>query len=280
MARDDGQNKRILYTGSACALVTPFRDGEVDRESLGRLIDRQIEGGTAALVICGTTGEAPSLSDEEYKDILEYTVIRTGKRIPVIAGAGGASTRHAAKLGVIAAECGADALLCVTPYYVKASAEGLARHYRQIAEAGLPMILYNVPSRTGMALSISDYQSLAEIPNIVGVKEASGNVSAAMEAVYKFGDRFAFYSGCDEINLPLISVGYEGFISVTANIVPEKLSSLWRLWSEGRFSEALALDRELYPLTRKLFGEVNPIPVKRMLAEMGLCDGELRLPLY
>lgn len=280
MMRDDTQNKRLLFTGSACAVVTPFKDGEVDYAALGLLIDRQIAGGTAALVVCGTTGEAPSLSDEEYKAVVEYAVSRVTKRIPVIVGAGGASTRHAAKLGNIAAKAGADGLLTVTPYYVKASAEGLVRHYQEIADIGLPVILYNVPSRTGMTVTIPVYRRLASITNIVGVKEASGNVSAGMELAYELGDRFALYSGCDEINLPLAAVGYDGFISVTANITPEKLSSLWELWRSGHTADALALDRELYPLTRKLFSEVNPIPVKHMLAEMGLCSGELRLPLY
>lgn len=277
MIRDE--KKKIPFTGSCCAVVTPFNGGEVDYESMGVLIDRQIVGGTAALAVCGTTGEAPSLTDEEYRRVVEFAVSRTAGRIPVIAGAGAASTRHAARLAEIAAESGADAVLAVTPYYVKASAEGLVRHYREIAAVGLPVILYNVPPRTGMSITVPVYRRLADIPNIVGVKEASGSVNTAMELAYELGHRFALYSGCDEINLPLAAIGFDGFISVTANIVPEKVSRLWDLWRSGDTAAALELDRELYPLTKKLFSEVNPIPVKRMLAEMGLCTGELRLPL-
>lgn len=278
MIRDE--KKKIPFTGSCCAVVTPFDGGEVDYESMGVLIDRQIVGGTAALAVCGTTGEAPSLTDEEYRRVVEFAVSRTAGRIPVIAGAGAASTRHAARLAEIAAESGADAVLAVTPYYVKASAEGLVRHYREIAAVGLPVILYNVPPRTGMSITVPVYRRLADIPNIVGVKEASGSVNTAMELAYELGHRFALYSGCDEINLPLAAIGFDGFISVTANIVPEKVSRLWDLWRSGATAAALELDRELYPLTKKLFSEVNPIPVKRMLAEMGLCTGELRLPLF
>lgn len=280
MMRDDTQNKKIPFTGSACALITPFLNGEVDYDALATLIDRQIDGGTAALAVCGTTGEAPSLSDEEYRGVVEFAVIRAAGRIPVIAGAGAASTRHAAELAEIAEKSGADAVLAVTPYYVKASAEGLVRHYREIADAGLPVILYNVPPRTGMSITMSVYRRLAEIPNIVGVKEASGNVNVGMELAYELGDRFALYSGCDEINLPLAAIGFDGFISVTANIVPEKVSHLWDLWKSGDTAATRELDRELYPLTKDLFREVNPIPVKKMLAEMGLCSGELRLPLF
>lgn len=274
------EKKKIPFEGSCCAIVTPFVGGEVDYDSLGILIDRQIADGTAALAVCGTTGEAPSLSHEEYRGVVEFAVSRVAGRLPVIAGAGSASTKHAAQLAGIAAEAEANAVLAVTPYYVKASAEGLVRHYREIAAAGLPVILYNVPSRTGMTITMPVYRRLAEIPNIVGVKEASGNVNTAMELAYELGDRFALYSGCDEINLPLAAIGFDGFISVTANIVPDKVSRLWELWRSGDTAAALELDRELHPLTKKLFSEVNPIPVKKTLAEMGLCTGELRLPLY
>ncbi|MBQ7828254.1 MAG: 4-hydroxy-tetrahydrodipicolinate synthase [Clostridia bacterium] len=274
------EKKKIPFEGSCCAVVTPFIGGEVDFDALGVLIDRQIAGETAALAVCGTTGEAPSLTDEEYLRVVEFAVARSAGKIPVIAGAGAASTRHAAGLAELAGVAGADAVLAVTPYYVKASAEGLIRHYREIAAAGLPVILYNVPPRTGMTITMPVYRRLADIPNIVGVKEASGNVNTAMELAYELGDRFALYSGCDEINLPLAAIGFDGFISVTANIVPDKVSRLWNLWRSGDTAAALALDRELYPLTKSLFSEVNPIPVKKMLAEMGLCSGELRLPLY
>ncbi len=276
----DPKKKMIPFEGSACAVVTPFKEGEIDFDSLGVLIDRQLEGGTAAIVVCGTTGEAPSLSDEEYGDVIKYAVSRVDGRVPLIAGAGGASTKHVCELAERAAGGGADMILAVTPYYVKASEEGLVRHYGKIAKAGLPVILYNVPSRTGMSITAPMYRRLAEIPEIVGVKDASGSMQTALELAYGFGDRFALYSGCDEFNLPLLSLGYSGFISVTANVVPEKLSRLYSLWRSGDTASALSLDRELYPLTKELFREVNPIPVKKMLAKMGFCSGELRLPLY
>lgn len=272
--------KKIPFEGSCCAIITPFREGKVDYESLSTIIERQIAGGTAAIVVCGTTGEAPSLTDEEYRHIVEHTVSIVSGRIPVIAGAGSASTRHSAELAYTAAYAGADALLVVTPYYVKASEEGLVGHYREISAVGLPVVLYNVPARTGMSITMKMYERLAEITGVVGVKEASGNVSTGMELAYNFGDRFALYSGCDEINLPLAAVGFDGFISVTANVVPDKVAMLWNLWKSGNIDAALALDREIYPLTKDLFREVNPIPVKKKLAEMGLCTGELRLPLY
>ncbi|MBR4880453.1 MAG: 4-hydroxy-tetrahydrodipicolinate synthase [Clostridia bacterium] len=272
--------KKIPFEGSACAIITPFREGSVDYDCLGAIIERQIVGKTAAIVVCGTTGEAPSLTDDEYRGVVEHTVSVVSGRVPVIAGVGSASTRHSAELADIAAYAGADSLLAVTPYYVKASEEGLVGHYREISGVGLPVILYNVPSRTGMSVTMRMYERLAEIPEIVGVKEASGNVTTGMELAYSFGDRFALYSGCDEINLPLAAIGFDGFISVTANIVPDKVAELWNLWRAGNTAAALEVDHELYPLTKELFGEVNPIPVKKMLAEMGLCTGEMRLPLY
>lgn len=267
------------FVGSACALVTPFKDDSVDLDALGTMLERQTEGGTAAVAVCGTTGEAPSLSDGEYESIVEYTAEKLRGRLPLIAGAGAASTSHAVRLARLARKAGADALLAVTPYYLKASEKGLIAHYSSIAEVGLPVILYNVPSRTGMSISLSAYEKLSEIEGIVGVKEASGDIRCGIELAYTFGDRFALYCGCDELNLPLSSVGFDGFISVTANVAPEKLSRLWRLISSGDTAAAKALDRELYPLTRSLFSEVNPIPVKKALSELGLCKNELRLPL-
>jgi len=271
--------KNIPFRGSATALVTPFKDGEVDYDALEKLILRQTEGGTAALIVCGTTGEAPTLTDGEYGSVICFAVETVGKRIPVIAGAGGASTRHVTRLGQIAATAGADALLGVNPYYNKGTEAGLVAHFRELSAVGLPVILYNVPGRTGTNIPLSVYRSLSDCDGIVGVKEASGDVRIGVSLAHELGDRYALYSGCDEVNLPLLAAGFDGFISVTANIVPEKMSLLWHLWKSGRFSEALSLDRELYPLTRSLFEEVNPVPVKRMLAQMGLCEGEMRLPL-
>ena len=274
------EKKIVPFEGACCATVTPFSGGEVDFDSLGVLIDRQLDGGVSAIVVCGTTGEAPSLSQDEYREVVEYAVRKIGGRIPVIAGAGGASTNHAAELADTAAYAGADGLLAVNPYYVKASEEGLVRHFKKVAAVGLPVILYNVPSRTGMAIPVSVYEKLSDVQGIVGIKEASGDVRVGMELACRFGDRYALYSGCDELNLPLAAAGFDGFISVTANIVPDKLSCLWNLWCSGDNAAAIRLDREIYPLTKDLFREVSPIPVKKKLAEMGLCTGELRLPLY
>ena len=271
--------KKVPFKGAACALVTPFSAGQVDFDSLGVLIDRQMAGKTAALAVCGTTGEAPALSVEEYRSVVEFTVSRVSHRIPVIAGAGGSTTKRAAEFANIAAELGADALLAVTPYYNKASEDGLVMHYTEIAGAGLPVILYNVPSRTGMNIPMRAYRRLAEVENIWAVKEASGDMKTGLDLAYELGGRFALYSGCDELNLPLLSVGYDGFISVTSNIVPEDMALLWSLWTGGDASAALELDRRLYPLTKSLFTEVNPIPVKAALAKLGLCRNELRLPL-
>lgn len=274
------ENKIVPFQGACCAVVTPFSGDEVDFDSLGVLLDRQISGGVSAIVVCGTTGEAPSLSHDEYRLVIEYAVERIGGRIPVIAGVGSASTSHAAELTDTAAYAGADAVLAVNPYYVKSSEEGLVRHFKKLASVGLPVILYNVPSRTGMSIPISVYEKLVPVHEIVGIKEASGDVRVGQELSYRFGDRYALYSGCDELNLPLAAIGFDGFISVTANVVPDKLSRLWNLYHSGDSAYALHLDRELYPLTKELFREVNPIPVKKKLAEMGLCSGELRLPLY
>lgn len=273
------KNKNSPFTGAACAIVTPFNNGEVDFDSLGNLIDRQLSCGIDAIAVCGTTGEAPALSVEEYQNIVEFTCTRVDGEIPVIAGSGGSNTKYAVKLADIAAKAGADALLAVTPYYNKASSEGLFMHYKEIAGVGLPVILYNVPSRTGVNIPMSVYRRLSDVDNIVAVKEASGDIKTGITLAYELGDRFALYSGCDELNLPLLSVGFDGFISVTANITPAELSELWKLWKAGDTSAALDLDQRLYPLTKSLFTEVNPIPVKAALSKMGLCKNELRLPL-
>lgn len=273
------RNKYVPFFGAAAAVVTPFSDGKVDLESLGRVIDHLSDGGIGAVAVCGTTGEAPALTVEEYREIVRFSCERVRGRIPVIAGAGGSTTERAARLSEIAGECGAAAVLSVTPYYNKASHEGLYRHYSEIARAGLPVILYNVPSRTGMNIPMEVYRRLADVENIVGVKEASGDAKRAMQLMYELGDRFALYCGCDELNLPLAAAGYDGFISVTANVKPREVGEIWTACREGRIDDARAIDRALAPLTRTLFCEVNPIPVKAVLAKMGLCRNELRMPL-
>lgn len=271
--------KKAPFFGVCAAIVTPFDGGEVDLLSLGKIIDYVLDGGVAAVAVCGTTGEAPSLTVDEYKTVVEYSRERVKGRGKLIAGAGGSTTERAVKLAHIAGECGADALLCVTPYYNKASSEGLVRHYEAIAEVGVPVILYNVPSRTGVDIPFDVYRRLCENGNIVGVKEASGDMHTAMRLMYEFGDRLALYSGCDELNLPLAAIGYDGSVSVTANVEPTKCAAMWDAVKNGYLSDARRLDTELSSPTAFLFSEVNPIPVKAMLSQMGLCKNELRLPL-
>ena len=271
--------KRVPFYGAAAAVITPFSDGEVDFLSLGRVIDHLMSGGVDAIAVCGTTGEAPALTVEEYRSIVKFSCEHVHGRAPVIAGAGGSTTDRAAGLAEIAGECGAAAVLSVTPYYNKASREGLCRHYAEIARVGLPVILYNVPSRTGVDIPIEVYRVLSEVENIVGIKEASGDARTAMRLLCEFRDRFALYCGCDELNLPLAAAGFDGFISVTANVRPREVSELWRACRDGRLDAAREIDRGLAPLTRTLFCEVNPIPVKAVMSKMGLCRNELRLPL-
>lgn len=270
--------KRV-FEGVATALVTPFSAGVPDEDALWRLTQRQVEAGVSAVVVCGTTGEAPTLTEEEYATAVSVAVSAAGGRTAVIAGVGGTDTRRVCRLCHIAAERGAEALLAGTPYYNRPGEEGLCRHFSLVADVGLPVILYNVPGRTGTDIPDSVYQRLCDREEVVGVKEASGNMLRSLYLCRRFGDRYAFYSGCDELNLPLLAAGYSGMISVTSNLVPDMLVRLWQLWREERCAEAMALDRELYPRTRELFLETNPIPVKKKLSLLGLCSDEVRLPL-
>ncbi len=269
-----------LFTGSGVAMVTPFLNGEVDFKALGRMIERQISQGTDALVVCGTTGEPPTLTEEEKERIIAFSVERAAGRIPVIAGTGCNNTAASVRQSIRARELGADGLLVVTPYYNKTTQRGLVEHYTAIADAAqLPVILYNVPSRTGMNLLPETAARLAEHPMIRGVKEAGGDISQIAELARLAGDRIALYSGHDDQVLPMLALGGQGVISVAANVVPTIMHELVAAWFAGDIARSRALQFAVNPLCRQLFSEVNPIPVKAALALMGLCRADVRPPL-
>lgn len=268
------------FTGVATALITPFADGEIDYPAMGGLIDRQIDAGIDALLVAGTTGESATLTEEEHFELIRFSAERIGGRVPLVAGCGSNSTAHAVRLAKNAVEAGADLLLAVTPYYNKASDRGLLLHFERLAdEAGRPLILYNVPSRTGFHLSMEHYRRLADHPNIVGVKEASGDLGLLEQLCSECEGRLAVYTGNDAQIVPAMKLGAVGVISVCSNLIPRETGELCRLLAAGDFGAASALGRELLPRMRSLFDEVNPIPVKYAASLMGICRPEYRLPL-
>ena len=273
--------KRPIFTGSATALVTPFdNSGELDLNALGSLIDWQVEEATDALVVCATTGECATLSDREWEQVVDYTLTRVNGRVPVIAGVGRNDTRHTAFLCKAARKLGAQGVLAVTPYYNKTTQAGLLRHYTVAADsADIPMLLYNVPSRTGMSVTAETYSLLAEHPNIYGVKEASGDFSLILKTRALCPEDFAIYSGNDDQIVPILALGGIGVISTMANVIPKESHVICALWRGGKRGEAAALQISCQPLIEALFREVNPIPVKAALAMMGKCGGYLRQPL-
>lgn len=272
--------KSSIFSGACTALITPFREGEIDYAALKKLIEFQISSGIDALLVNGTTGESATLSDSEKKELIAFAVREVGGRVPLIAGTGSNDTKKAIELSEFAADAGADAVLVVTPYYNKASASGLARHYTAIADAcTVPLILYNVPSRTGVNIPRPVLRSLSEHENIVAIKEASANVSYAAHIVEDCRDKLDLYSGNDDLTLPLLSLGGLGVISVLSNALPREVSELCRLWFDGKVKEASALALKLLPLTDAIFSEVNPIPIKALLAYLDFCCEEYRLPL-
>lgn len=269
-----------LFKGAGTAVITPFKNGNVDFEAFEKILDFQIRAGISALIICGTTGEASTLSNSEWMDTLSFAVRFSKGKVPVIAGCGSNSTAIAEYKAATAEKLGADGILCVTPYYNKATARGLCEHFRKVAGAtSLPVILYNVPSRTGVDIPTEVYRELSKVSNILGIKEASGNAAKSAELLSLFKNRFFIYSGADEINLPILCLGGAGVISVLSNIVPSEVAKLCNLAFAEKCLEASELSARLYPLTKALFCEVNPIPVKTALAEMRLCTDEFRLPL-
>ena len=273
-------NKQIVFEGAATALITPMKNGEVDYEAFGKLIDAQIAGGIDALVVCGTTGEAATLTDEEHKECIKFTVEKTAGRVPVVAGTGSNDTAYANELSKYACEVGADALLLVTPYYNKTSPKGLVKNFLSTAEAcDKPIILYNVPSRTGMNMGLPVLRELAKHERIVGVKEASGNLSQVAEIAAELSDDLAIYSGNDDQIVPIMSLGGRGVISVLSNIMPKETHDICALYTSGNVVAARELQLKLLHLINNLFIETNPIPVKAACALMGMCTEEIRLPL-
>ena len=269
-----------IFRGAATALITPLDERGIDFDRLGRLIDWQIDEGIDALVICGTTGEASTLTDKEHRNAIAYAVERTNGRVPVIAGTGSNDTAYAIELTRFACEAGADACLVVTPYYNKATQNGLVAMYSAIADASTkPLILYNVPSRTGTAIQPATYVKLAQHPNIAAVKEANGNISAIVETKALVGDQLDIYSGNDDEIVPILSMGGLGVISVLSNLLPKETSRLCHKFFEGDVAGAAAMQCQYLKLIRALFSEVNPIPVKAAMAAMGFCEDYLRLPL-
>jgi len=269
-----------VFTGSGVALITPFKNGAVDYDALAALLEWQVAEGTDAIVICGTSGEASTLTDEEQIDVIRYTVEKIAGRIPVVAGVGSNYTAHGVHLTKEAEKAGADALLHVTPYYNKASKRGLFEHFKAMAEAtSLPIILYSVAGRTGMNISPEEVEAFAKIPNIVGLKEASGDISQVAEIARRAPKDFALYSGNDDMVVPLLSVGGKGVISVLANIAPKDTHDMVQKFLDGDAAGAADIQLRAKPLIDALFCEVNPIPVKAALHILGRCEYEYRLPL-
>ena len=272
--------KKTIFKGMASALITPMNENGVDYEALGRFIDFQIENGINALVAVGTTGENATLEPEEQKEVIRFTVERAAGRVPVIAGTGTNNTEHVLANTKAACEVGADAILVVTPYYNKATQNGLIAHFTTIADAStVPVILYNVPGRTGCNLLPKTVAKLAQHPNIVAIKEATGNMSQMVELVSLCGDKIDVYSGEDALTVPMLSMGAAGTISVLSNVVPKEAVAMTDAFFAGNLKEAAALQCKLLPLTNALFSEVNPIPVKAAVSAMGYGKEYLRMPL-
>ena len=272
--------KNLIFRGIATAMVTPMTATGVDYDALARFIDFQLEEGINALVAVGTTGESATLTPQERKEVIRFTVERVAGRVPVIAGTGTNNTQHVLEFTKSACDDGADAVLVVTPYYNKATQAGLIAHFTAVADASAkPVILYNVPSRTGCNLLPDTVAVLAKHPNIAAIKEASGNMGQVVELAAKCGSDIAIYSGEDGITLPILSMGGQGCISVASNVVPRTMVSLADTFFRGDVAEAARMQRELWPLIHLLFCEVNPIPAKAAVSAMGYGEEHIRLPL-
>jgi 4-hydroxy-tetrahydrodipicolinate synthase len=269
-----------MFSGTFTALVTPFRNGEVDVEALEGMVEFQIQHGVSGLVPCGTTGETPAMSEREDRVVVETVVRVANGRVPVVAGTGSNSTDMAIKYTRMAQEVGADGSLQVAPYYNKPTQEGLYRHFTTIAEStDLPLILYNIPGRTSVTISAETMARLAEIPNVVGVKDSTLSMNMISDVISLCGDEFDVLSGDDPMTLPLISLGGVGVISVASNVAPGAVSDMVKALLEGDWERGRELHYELLPLFRALFVETNPIPVKTAASLLGLCSDEMRLPL-
>ena len=272
--------KQRIFQGVATALITPTTESGVDFPALRRLIDWQIQEGVDALVIAGTTGENATLSDSEHHAVLECAAETIAGRVPMIAGTGSNDTAHAVEMSKFAASVGCDALLCVTPYYNKTTQKGLVAMYNTIADAtDKPMILYNVPSRTGVSIEPATYLELSKHPNIVAMKEANGDLSKIVETQALVGDRLDLYSGNDDQTVPILALGGVGVISVLSNVLPRETGEMCKTFFRGDLKGAMELQKKYLPLIHALFSQVNPIPVKAAMSALGFCENYLRLPL-
>ena len=272
--------KKVPFTGSGVAIVTPFQKDGIDYAAFGELIEYQLANQTDAIIVCGTTGEASTMPDDEHLEAIRFTVEKTAGRVPVIAGTGSNDTMHGVRLSKEAEKCGADGLLLVTPYYNKTSPAGLIQHFKTTAQAvNIPVILYNVPGRTGMNMSVDICRELSKVENIVAVKEASGDIAHAAKIRSACGDDLYLYSGNDDMIVPMLSLGGKGVISVLANICPRQTHEICQLYFDGKVGESAAMQLKYMDLVSALFCEVNPIPVKAAVELMVLAPGLLRLPL-
>lgn len=269
-----------IFTGVATALITPFKDGRVDYEAFGKFVDWQIESGVDALVVCGTTGESSTLDDAEHRECIKFVVDRAAGRLPIIAGTGSNDMAYQLDLSKGACDLGADALLVVTPYYNKATQDGLVEIYTKTADAvDKPIIIYNVPSRTGCNILPETYERLMNHPNIAAVKEANGNISAVADTLSRVDGHLDMYSGNDDQITSIMSLGAKGVISVLSNVIPNVVSEIAHSALGGNFERSATLQKEYFALTKALFAEVNPIPVKAACSHLGWCENSLRLPL-
>lgn len=274
------KNKKELFVGAATALITPFSGENIDYKALGNLMDFQIDGGIDTLVVAGTTGEAPTLSYSELEELFSFSVSHTEGRAKIIAGCGCNSTDRSVEIAKTAKACGCHGILAVTPYYNRPTPCGLTEHYIKIADASeLPIILYNVPSRTGTNIGMEVYRALASHPNIVGVKEASGSIAAAEDILTELGDDLDLYSGNDDMAVPIMVLGGKGCISVVSNLLPTETQAMCRACLDGNFKRAAELQLDLIPIIRALFSETNPIPIKYALSRLGFCEPIYRSPL-
>ncbi len=272
--------KKDLFVGCATALVTPFKDGKVDFVSLSKIVEHQMENATSALVVCGTTGEPATMNDKEKEEVISFVIEQVNGYIPVIVGTGGNNTIEVIKKAKRYKELGADAQLSVTPYYNKTTQDGLVAHYTAIADDGsLPVILYNVPGRTGLNMLPQTVAKLAEHENVIALKEAHSDLAQASEMFRLCGDKIAVYSGMDELIVPMLSLGAKGVISVTSNMFPRKVAELIALYLNGSTKKALDIQLNLLPFISAIFKQTSPTPIKAAMQMVGLCEDEVRLPL-
>ncbi len=269
-----------MFRGSIVALVTPFKDGLVDKNKLVELVEWHIKNGTSGIVPCGTTGESATLSHDEHNDVVETVVLAAKKRIPIIAGTGSNNTKEAILLTQHAKKIGADGALIIAPYYNKPTQNGMYEHFKTIADnSDIPIILYNIASRTGVNMEVSLIQKLSKIKNIVGIKEASGNLTQMSDIIEACGENFALLSGDDALTLPVMSIGGRGVISVLANIIPRDVANFVQSFEKGDLQKAKEYHYKMNQLVKAMFIETNPIPVKKAMELLGLCSSEMRLPM-